>query len=211
MEQGIADSLQVEARRHADLRHRRHAGHREDHEPAQGRLGQLPAELLHAVRAGRAGVDAADLPRRRRALPEGAQSAAWLSALVQQYPNVLAIDVGEIMRQVQIDHRAGARGRRVRVPVHAARRAARAAGGDRGHAGRAPFRRGDPAHARRVARAALRRAGRRVPRAGRARRTARRRGRDGDRLRALRSRLPDPVLGESDGLAATASAAARSP
>src|SRR6185436_2949737 len=34
-------------------------------------------------------------------LPEGAQSAAWLSALVQQYPNVLAIDVGEIMRQVQ--------------------------------------------------------------------------------------------------------------
>ena len=34
-------------------------------------------------------------------LPEGPQSAAWLSALVQQYPNVLAIDVGEIMRQVQ--------------------------------------------------------------------------------------------------------------
>ncbi len=34
-------------------------------------------------------------------IPEGAQSAAWLSALVQQYPNVLAIDVGEIMRQVQ--------------------------------------------------------------------------------------------------------------
>jgi putative ABC transport system permease protein len=34
-------------------------------------------------------------------LPEGPQSAAWLSDLVQQYPNVLAIDVGEIMRQVQ--------------------------------------------------------------------------------------------------------------
>jgi putative ABC transport system permease protein len=32
---------------------------------------------------------------------EGPQSGAWLSALVQQYPNVLAIDVGEIMRQVQ--------------------------------------------------------------------------------------------------------------
>ena len=34
-------------------------------------------------------------------LPEGPQSAAWLADLVQQYPNVLAIDVGEIMRQVQ--------------------------------------------------------------------------------------------------------------
>ena len=34
-------------------------------------------------------------------IPEGAQSAAWLSALVQRYPNVLAVDVGEIMRQVQ--------------------------------------------------------------------------------------------------------------
>src|SRR5207342_3362187 len=34
-------------------------------------------------------------------LPEGAQSAVWLSAFVQQFPNVLAIDVGEIMRQVQ--------------------------------------------------------------------------------------------------------------
>src|SRR5258706_8102727 len=34
-------------------------------------------------------------------IPEGPQSGAWLSTLVQQYPNVLAIDVGEIMRQVQ--------------------------------------------------------------------------------------------------------------
>jgi putative ABC transport system permease protein len=34
-------------------------------------------------------------------IPEGAQSGAWLSALVQQYPNVLAIDVGELIRQIQ--------------------------------------------------------------------------------------------------------------
>jgi len=34
-------------------------------------------------------------------IPEGAQADAWLTALVQQFPNVLAIDVGEIMRQVQ--------------------------------------------------------------------------------------------------------------
>jgi putative ABC transport system permease protein len=34
-------------------------------------------------------------------VPEGPQSGAWLSALVQQYPNVLAIDVGEIIRQIQ--------------------------------------------------------------------------------------------------------------
>jgi len=34
-------------------------------------------------------------------LPEGPASAAWLSNLVQQYPNVLAIDVGEILRQIQ--------------------------------------------------------------------------------------------------------------
>ena len=34
-------------------------------------------------------------------LPESAQSGAWLSALVQQYPNVLAIDVGEIIGQIQ--------------------------------------------------------------------------------------------------------------
>ena len=51
---------------------------------APGVLESLPQTYLGAVR-----------------LPEGPQSAAWLSALVQEYPNVLAIDVGEIMRQVQ--------------------------------------------------------------------------------------------------------------
>ncbi len=53
-----------EARRLAHVRHRRHAGHGDDPQPAQGRLGQLPAELLHAVRARRARIDAADLSRR---------------------------------------------------------------------------------------------------------------------------------------------------
>jgi putative ABC transport system permease protein len=32
---------------------------------------------------------------------ENPRTSAWLSALVQQYPNVLAIDVGEIIRQIQ--------------------------------------------------------------------------------------------------------------
>jgi len=51
---------------------------------APGVLESMPQTYLGAVR-----------------VPEGPGSGAWLSALVQQYPNVLAIDVGEIMRQVQ--------------------------------------------------------------------------------------------------------------
>jgi len=51
---------------------------------APGVLESMPQTYIGAVR-----------------LPEGPQSAARLSALVQQYPNVLAIDVGEIMRQIQ--------------------------------------------------------------------------------------------------------------
>ena len=51
---------------------------------APGVLESMPQTYLGAVR-----------------IPEGPQSGAWLSALVQQYPNVLAIDVGEIMRQIQ--------------------------------------------------------------------------------------------------------------
>jgi len=34
-------------------------------------------------------------------VPEGPDSVAWLSGLVREFPNVLAIDVGEIIRQVQ--------------------------------------------------------------------------------------------------------------
>jgi putative ABC transport system permease protein len=51
---------------------------------APGVLEAMPQTYLGAVRVA-----------------EGPASGAWLSALVQQYPNVLAIDVGEIMRQVQ--------------------------------------------------------------------------------------------------------------
>jgi len=51
---------------------------------APGVLETMPRTYLGAVR-----------------VPEGPQSGAWLAALVQTYPNVLAIDVGEIMRQVQ--------------------------------------------------------------------------------------------------------------
>jgi putative ABC transport system permease protein len=49
---------------------------------APGVLESMPQTYLGAVRA-----------------PE--TSSAWVAALVQQYPNVLAIDVGEIIRQVQ--------------------------------------------------------------------------------------------------------------
>jgi putative ABC transport system permease protein len=50
-----------------------------------GALDGMPQTLLGAVRVA-----------------EGpGASSAWLSALVQEYPNVLAIDVGEIIRQVQ--------------------------------------------------------------------------------------------------------------
>ncbi len=48
---------------------------------APGVLEQMPQTYLGAVRA-----------------PDG---GAWLSALVQQYPNLLVIDVGEILRQIQ--------------------------------------------------------------------------------------------------------------
>ncbi len=51
---------------------------------APGVLESMPQTYLGAVR-----------------IRDGAQSGAWLSALVQQYPNVLAIDVGEIIRQIQ--------------------------------------------------------------------------------------------------------------
>jgi putative ABC transport system permease protein len=44
----------------------------------------LPATYLGAVR-----------------VPDSLRGGGWLSALVQQYPNVLAIDVGELIRQVQ--------------------------------------------------------------------------------------------------------------
>jgi len=51
---------------------------------APGALDGMPQTWMGAVR-----------------VPPGPQSAVWLAALVQQYPNVLAIDVGEIIRQVQ--------------------------------------------------------------------------------------------------------------
>ena len=47
-----------------------------------GSLDDMPTTYISAFRA-----------------PEG--SGAWLSALIQKYPNILAIDLGEIIRQVQ--------------------------------------------------------------------------------------------------------------
>ncbi len=49
-----------------------------------GALDGMPTSYLGAVR-----------------VPDSAAGGAWLSAFVQQFPNVLAIDVGEVIRQVQ--------------------------------------------------------------------------------------------------------------
>jgi len=49
-----------------------------------GALDGMPTSYIGAVR-----------------LPEGPKAGAWVSALLQQYPNVLAIDVGDVIRQVQ--------------------------------------------------------------------------------------------------------------
>jgi putative ABC transport system permease protein len=51
---------------------------------APGAIDEMPQTWMGAIR-----------------VPPGPQSAKWLASLVQQYPNVLAIDVGEIVRQVQ--------------------------------------------------------------------------------------------------------------
>jgi putative ABC transport system permease protein len=51
---------------------------------APGVLEAMPQTFLGAVR-----------------IPDEAEASGWLSSLVQQYPNVLAIDVGEVIRQIQ--------------------------------------------------------------------------------------------------------------
>jgi putative ABC transport system permease protein len=51
---------------------------------APGALESLPRTYLGAVRA-----------------PGGGDPGGWLATLVQQYPNVIAFDVGEIIRQIQ--------------------------------------------------------------------------------------------------------------
>ncbi|HQU48313.1 MAG TPA: ABC transporter permease [Casimicrobiaceae bacterium] len=49
-----------------------------------GALDGMPTSWIGAVR-----------------VPEGPKAGAWVSALLQNYPNVLAIDVGDVIRQVQ--------------------------------------------------------------------------------------------------------------
>lgn len=49
-----------------------------------GALDGMPTSWIGAVR-----------------VPEGPKAGAWVSALLQHYPNVLAIDVGDVIRQVQ--------------------------------------------------------------------------------------------------------------
>ena len=151
---------------------------------APGVLESLPQTYLGAIR-----------------LPEGPQSAAWLSNLVQQYPNVLAIDVGEIMRQIQTIIAQVAKAVEfvflfTLLGGLLVLQAAIAATQDE--------RRFDAAILRTLgaSRAQLAAAqNRRVPGAGRARRSARRGGRHGARICAVGSRVPDSVFGESDGLA----------
>ena len=158
-------TLGVQAGRLADVRHRGHARggqvtslRKVDWDSFRvnffalfppGPLDATPATYIAAFRAP-------------------AASSAWLSSLRAQesehpghrHRRDRAPGAGHRRQRV-------ARGR-VRVPVHACRWIARAAGGDRGHAGRAQVRRRHPAHARRIAAAIGERANRRVPAVGRA-------------------------------------------
>ncbi len=79
---------------------------------APGVLDALPKTYISAVRAD-------------------AGNAAWLTALVRAYPNVLVIDVGEILLPGAVDHGSGRPRSRVRVPVHVVGRGAGARSGDR--------------------------------------------------------------------------------
>ncbi len=157
-----------------------------------GPLDAMPATYIAAFRA-----------------PDG--NNTWLPALLQKNPNILAIDIGDIVRQVQAHRRQRVARGRVRVPVHAGGRAAGAAGGHRRDAGRAQVRRGHPAHARRIAAAARERADRRIPAAGRAGGSGRRRGRHRHRLGAGRARVQVPVRSGARWSGSTASSAARWP
>jgi putative ABC transport system permease protein len=102
-----------------------------------GPLEGMPATYIAAFRA-----------------PEG--NNAWLPALVQKNPNILAIDIGEIVRQVQgiMDHVS--RAVEFVFLFTLAWRASRPPGRDCRHSGRAEVRRRHSAHAWRVAEAARR-------------------------------------------------------
>jgi putative ABC transport system permease protein len=160
---------------------------------------------------GRAGIVAADLSRRDSPAGRSA-SAAWLSNLVQQYPNVLAIDVGEILRQIQTIIGAGGEGGRVRVPVHAAGRASSCC--RRRFAATQDERRFDAAILRTPRRLAAPSLPRRKSRSSwcwvRLAGTLAAAGATGARLCLVGSRVPDPLFGQPDGLALWWWAAARS-
>ncbi len=151
LEDGIAQSLGVKLGDTLTFDIAGIARDRQGDEPAQGRLGQLPRELLRAVPAGPLDDKPATYIAAFRA-PE--TDNAWLAPLVQKHPNILAIDVGELDAAGAEHRRSRVARDRVRVPVHARRRLAGAAGGRRGHAGRAQLRRRGAAHARRFAAAA---------------------------------------------------------
>ena len=150
MEEGIAESLELEARRHADLRYRRHAGHRADHAACARSTGTASGRT--SSRCSRRACWSRC--RRPTSAPCGCPKAAVGGVALRARPAVSERARDRRRRDHAPgadDHRAGRARGRVRVPVHAARRPAGAAGGDRGDAGRAALRRRDPAHARRVA------------------------------------------------------------
>ena len=99
LEDGIAETLGIKLGDTLTYDVDRHAGEREGHEPAQGRLGQLPRQLLRA-RSRRACSKRCPRPTSPRCARRPA-TPAWLTALVREFPNVLVIDVGEILHQVQ--------------------------------------------------------------------------------------------------------------
>ena len=168
-----------------------------------GRLRRLHPhpvqERLQRVAAGRGQAGVLDVVRRDVAVYRGArQQRKRLADSVAARISQRAGDRRGGDPAAGADHhRAGGARSRIRLPLYAARRSARARSRNRGDAGRAPPRRRHFAHTGREPTTALGSAGGGIRRARRIGRPRCRRRRNGDRLCARRSCVSDSVRVES--------------
>jgi putative ABC transport system permease protein len=96
---GPGEDPRHQARRHAHLRDRRQRLHREGHQPAQGGLGLVQAELLRGRRARRS---CGAIPRAgSRASTSSRGTTPKVAELVRRFPNVSVIDLTALMQQFQ--------------------------------------------------------------------------------------------------------------